>query len=129
MYVLMEWTSDHVESPHEDDVVEHNVDGADVCTDGVGRGVVGSGIVVQIVIVVGIFVVCVCEDVVTKWSVDPCDDEREHVLMVCEDKSNGRDGVRIVGAEVKMDVCGSDDMVIGVYFTLTSGSMMACIEN
>ena len=124
----MVWTSDHVESPHEDEVVEHKVDGADACTDGVGRGVGGSGIVVQIVIEVGIFAVRVYEDVTTYWSVDCCDEEREHVLMVSEDKSNGLGEVRMVGAEVKTDVCGSDDMVIGVYSTLTSGSMIACIE-
>ena len=60
MFVFLMRTLDHVESPHEDDVVDKKVEGANVCTDLVGSGVGGSGIVVQIVIEVGICAACVC---------------------------------------------------------------------
>ena len=58
-----------------------------------------------------------------------CDGEKEHGLMGCADKSSGLDGARIVGAEVTMGACMADDIGIGVYSTLTSGSMIALIEN
>ena len=93
-------TLDHVESPHKDDVVDKKVEGANVCTDLVGSGVGGSGIVVQIVIEVGICAACVCEDVATEWNGVCCDDEREQVLNVSEDKSNGVGEGRMVGVEV-----------------------------
>ncbi len=78
--MLMVWTSDHVESPHKDDVVDKKVECANVCTDLVGSGVGGSGIVVQIVIEVGICAACACEDVATGGKGVWCDGGWERVV-------------------------------------------------